>query len=158
MRDRILRLRRHGLIFWRLSWVERAWLMQAWLMLHGVALALRWVNFQRVYGFLERWSVGAGWTPDDEERILAHVHATVRLVQGAAAWSLHRPTCLHRSLTLWWLLRRQGIASELRIGVRKEQGRFEAHAWVERQGVALNDRPDIGQDFTPFDTASWSLL
>jgi hypothetical protein len=60
---------------------------------------------------------------------------------------LFHPTCLHRSLTLWWLLRRQGVASELRIGVRKEQGRFEAHAWVERAGVALNDRADIGQDF-----------
>ena len=37
-----------------------------------------------------------------------------------------------------------------------EQGRFEAHAWVERQGVALNDRADIGRDFAPFDTVHWA--
>ena len=145
-----LLLRRHGLLFWRLSWAERGWLAQAWLMLHGVALALRWASFQRVYGLLERWPAGTGRTPDDEELILARVAAIVRLVQGAAAWSLHRPTCLHRSLTLWWLLRRQSIASELRIGVRKEQGRFEAHAWVERAGVALNDGSDVGLRFAAF--------
>lgn len=157
MCDRWWRLRRHGSIFWRLSWAERGWLMQGWLLLHGVALALRWAGFQRVYGLLERWPSGSDRALDDEEWILTRTHATVRLVRGAAAWSLHHPTCLHRSLTLWWLLRQQGIASELRIGVRMEQGRFEAHAWVERQGAALNDRADIGQDFAPFDTASWSL-
>ena len=145
-----LRLRRHGAIFRRLSWAERGWLMQAWLMLHGVALALRWAGFQRVYGWLERWPAGTKRALADEERVLVRVHAAVRLVQGAAAWSVLHPTCLHRSLTLWWLLRRQGIASELRIGVRKEQGRFEAHAWVERAGVALNDGLDVGLRFVAF--------
>ena len=149
-RDRWLRLRRHGSIFWRLSWAERGWLMQAWLMLPGVALALRWVSFQRVYGFLGRWPSGVRRALDDEGQVLARTRAIVRLVQGAAAWSVHRPTCLHRSLTLWWLLRRQGVASELRIGVRKEQGRFEAHAWVERGGVALNDGSDVGLRFAAF--------
>ncbi|MDG4598250.1 MAG: lasso peptide biosynthesis B2 protein [Candidatus Contendobacter sp.] len=157
MGDRWLRLRRHGLVFWRLSWTERGWLVRAWLMLHSVALALRWAGFQRVYGWLERGSLGVGGTLEGEDRVLIQAQAIARLVGGAAAWSLHCPTCLHRSLTLWWLLRRRGIASELRIGVRLEQGRFEAHAWVERQGAALNDRADISQDFAPFDTARWSL-
>jgi len=53
-------------------------------------------------------------------------------------------------LTLWWLLGRQGIASELRIGVRKEQGRFEAHSWVEYEGVTLNDELDVGSRFAAF--------
>lgn len=63
---------------------------------------------------------------------------------------LYCPTWLHRSLTLWWLLGRQGIASELRIGVRKEQGRFEAHSWVEYEGVTLNDELDVGSRFAAF--------
>ncbi len=155
MRDRLPRLRRHGLIFWRLSWAERGWLAQAWLMLHGVALALRWAGFQQVYGWLERGSLGAKVTLEDEDRVLLQARAMARLVGGAAAWSLGRPTCLHRSLTLWWLLRRRGIVSELRIGVRLGQGRLEAHAWVERQGTALNDQADIGRDFAPFDTVHW---
>ncbi|MDG4550418.1 MAG: lasso peptide biosynthesis B2 protein [Candidatus Contendobacter sp.] len=157
MRDRWLRLRRQGSILWRLSWAERGWLLQAWLMLHGVALALRWAGFQRVCGWLEHGASGGGETLEDEDQVLIKAQALVRLVGGAAAWSLCRPTCLHRSLTLWWLLRRRGIACELRIGVRKEEGRFEAHAWVERQGMALNDQANVGQDFAPFDTARWSL-
>jgi hypothetical protein len=151
MRERWGRLRRQGSMFWRLSWAERGWLAQAWLMLHGVALALRWASFQRVYGLLERWPAGAGRALEDEGQILLRAHAIVRLAWGAAAWSVHRPTCLHRSLAVWWLLRRQGIASELRIGVRMEQGRFEAHAWVERAGVALNDGSDVGLRFAAFE-------
>lgn len=89
-------------------------------------------------------------TVGDEIQLADQAYALTRLVQGAAAWSLHHPTCLHRSLTLWWLLGRQGIASELRIGVRKEQGRFEAHAWVEYQGMALNDGLDVGSRFAAF--------
>jgi hypothetical protein len=102
-----------------------------------------------VYGFLGRWPSGRAL--DDEEQGLARTRAIVRLAQGAAAWSWFHPTCLHRALTLWWLLRRQGVASELRIGVRKEQGRFEAHAWVERAGVALNDGSDVNVRFAAFE-------
>ena len=150
MRDRFFRLWRHGLIVWRLSWRERGALVQAWLMLHGVALALRWTSFQRVYGFLGRGAAAIHPAAGDEIRLASQIRALAYCVQGAAAWSLHRPTCLHRSLTLWWLLRRQGIASELRIGVRKQEGRFEAHAWVEHEGVALNDGLDVGLRFAAF--------
>jgi Transglutaminase-like superfamily len=38
------------------------------------------------------------------------------------------------------MLRRSGNAAEVRIGV-KTAGRFEAHAWVERDGVAVQDVP-----------------
>ena len=36
-----------------------------------------------------------------------------------------------------------GVASELRLGFRNPEGRFEAHAWVEWNGVPLNDAPDV---------------
>jgi hypothetical protein len=65
----------------------------------------------------------------------------------------YHPTCLRRSLTLWWLLRRRGIDGELRIGVRKVGDRLEAHAWVQYQGVVLNDREDVNGAYTPFDRA-----
>jgi hypothetical protein len=52
-------------------------------------------------------------------------------------------TCLHRSLTLWWLLGRRGFASDFVLGARKRDGRLEAHAWVEHQGAAINDDPAV---------------
>lgn len=157
MRERWSRLQRHGLIVWRLSWAERGTLVEAWLLLQGVALALRFLSFQRIYGFLERTSPPASLATGDERLPTDQVRGLVYLVNGAATHNLFPITCLQRSMVLWWLLRRRGIASELRIGVRKEQGQFAAHAWVEHQNLALNDRADIGREFAPFDKTVWSV-
>jgi hypothetical protein len=64
-----------------------------------------------------------------------------RMVLAAGRHSLPKGTCLERSLALWWLLARKGIAAQLRIGARKSGEKFEAHAWVERSGVAIGE-PD----------------
>jgi hypothetical protein len=71
--------------------------------------------------------------------------AATRVLQVAhvvAMASRHTPTpnsCLHRSLALWWLLRRRGFDSHLRFGARRQQSGFEAHAWVEHNGVVVFD-------------------
>ena len=46
-------------------------------------------------------------------------------------------TCLRQALLVHWLLRRRGFSPELKLGVRKQADAFDAHAWVELQGVAL---------------------
>jgi len=48
------------------------------------------------------------------------------------------------------MLRRRGVASQLRIGVRINQGILDAHAWVEYAGTPVNDREDVGEQFSPF--------
>jgi hypothetical protein len=51
-----------------------------------------------------------------------------------------RATCLTQALALHVLLRRAGLQSRIHIGVAKEGGRFEAHAWVESQDkVVIGD-------------------
>jgi hypothetical protein len=60
---------------------------------------------------------------------------------------------LAKSLTLWWLLVRQGIPSHLRIGIRKEEEKFEAHAWVECDGTALNEPDEHHHHYSAFDGA-----
>jgi hypothetical protein len=77
----------------------------------------------------------------------------VRMVNVAARHGWGRPTCLEKSLALWWLLRREGIASVVRIGARKAGGKFEAHAWVEWQSVALNEPGDEHRHYATFDAA-----
>jgi len=64
---------------------------------------------------------------------------TARMVRAAVHHGVGSPSCLEESLALWWLLGRQGLASQLRIGIRKESAKFEAHAWVEFEGAALNE-------------------
>ena len=78
---------------------------------------------------------------------------TSRMVNSADRHGLVHPSCLAKSLTLWWLLGRQGIASDLRIGIRKEKDKFEAHAWVERDGIALNEPEKAHRHYSAFDAA-----
>lgn len=59
--------------------------------------------------------------------------------------------CLPRSLALTRLLARRGVATTLRIGVRTVDSELRAHAWVEWQGVALNDDERSLQEFAVFD-------
>jgi hypothetical protein len=79
------------------------------------------------------------------------VQSTCRMVRAALHYSLSQYTCLEESLTLWYLLRKQGIPACLRIGVRKEKEMFEAHAWVEHGGEALNQDEAMHQHYAAFE-------
>ncbi len=74
-----------------------------------------------------------------------------RMVRLAARYGPHRANCLKQSLVIWWLLRQRGLETALRIGVRKEEEQFEAHAWIECLGRPLNEGADIHERFVPFD-------
>ena len=78
------------------------------------------------------------------------VQRTCRMVTAAAHYVALRPTCLEQSLALWYLLRKQNIAASLRIGVRKSADKFEAHAWVEHQGTALNSSEGLHRHYAAF--------
>jgi hypothetical protein len=74
----------------------------------------------------------------------------VAQITDAVAARLPLPvTCLHRATTTWWLLRRRGIPAVVQIGVRRADGRFDAHAWVEVEDRPLAQRADIATQFTP---------
>ena len=61
-------------------------------------------------------------------------------VTRAAAYGVFRPLCLVRAVALNALLERHRIhGSEVRVGVKRVAGKFEAHAWVEYGGVVLGD-------------------
>src|ERR1700692_2500465 len=98
--------------------------------------------------FLSKTENRVGERAVDAER----VRIAVRMVNAAARYGLGS-TCLEKSLTLWWLLRREGIVSSVRIGARKASGKFEAHAWVERDGAALNDPGAEHRHYATFDAA-----
>jgi hypothetical protein len=80
------------------------------------------------------------------------IQRTTRMVRAASELGIIRANCLQHSLTLWHLLQKQGIETNLRIGVRTSAGAFEAHAWVEHAGMVLNDTEDVHQRFAAFAT------
>jgi len=106
-------------------------------------IGLRIFGLQRFQAWLNRSAVVGRPSPRREE--LAAMGA---LVNTAGAYVAG--TCLTRSLLLSWLLRRKGVRSELRIGVRLENGGLEAHAWVEHEGRPINDTDDVAERFAAF--------
>jgi len=133
--------------------VERWLLAQALILLPLTALALRLMGFHRWQTLLAQLTpVRSGAETDDATRIGAG-RATAQLVDAAARHGAYRASCLPRSLALWWLLRRRGIEGDLRIGVRKEAGQIQAHAWVEYRGAVLNDGRDVSERYAAFDRA-----
>jgi hypothetical protein len=128
-----------------LSRRERLTFLQALFLLPLAGLILRLGRYRAVLSALQNA------TPLKERRSKANplleARRTAELVNAAARRGLYDATCLRRSLVLWWLLRRQGIDSRLRIGARMEGIEISAHAWVEIQDKVLNDSPDVRKRF-----------
>ena len=81
---------------------------------------------------------------------LTEAAALGQSVNCAATCVLGAANCLTRSLLLRWLLHFFGTASDLRIGVRFDNGKFAAHAWIEKDGIHLNDQPEVVSGFAAF--------
>ncbi|MFZ3216980.1 MAG: lasso peptide biosynthesis B2 protein [Candidatus Acidiferrales bacterium] len=138
--------------FRRLSGYERGIVLEAAGGLLATWLGLRLAGFRRwksALGWLGPSANAAGQLPAAARKESAEVIA--RLCAAAARNFFCATNCLEQSLVLWWLLRRRGIAAELRIGARKEQERFEAHAWVEVDSAALENGGAEHRHFVPFE-------
>ena len=57
--------------------------------------------------------------------------------------------CLLRSLVLRHLLARRYTRSVVRFGVLPAQSAFAAHAWVEVDGIPVNDTVDVAERYLP---------
>lgn len=131
---------------------DRALILRAALFMPLTRAGLRLLGFRRWKRLLESLT-----RPVRPPRILpleALCETALRAARAVRSAELHgpaSPNCLERSLTLWWVLRRSGVDSELHIGARKEGARFEAHAWVELAGQVLNDGAEVHQRYAPFD-------
>jgi Transglutaminase-like superfamily len=130
--------------------------LRAMVLLPLVALSLRGRGFQATQASLKLFLSDA--LPEHDPALVSKDAAvTAHMVNAADRHGLVHPSCLAKSLTLWWLLARQGIPSHLRIGIRKEKEKFEAHAWVECDGAALNELDEHHQHYAAFDAAFSSL-
>jgi hypothetical protein len=127
---------------WRaLSLDERLTFLQALLLLPIAGLVLRLARYQSILSVLQRITPLKEWSSPAEP--LPEAQRMAAMVNAAAWRAPYEATCLRRSLLLWWLLRRRGLESSVRIGVRIEAGAFYSHAWVEFEDTVLNDAPDV---------------
>jgi hypothetical protein len=110
-------------------------LAQAWIWVCAVRVGLWLMPFlrlKRVVCFLTR-----------KRPTQTRPHLVIRIAWAVSAASAYVPraTCLTRALALHILLRRLGLQSRIHIGVTKEKGLIDSHAWVESQDkIVIGDQ------------------
>ena len=124
---------------------------RAAILLPLVRWSLRLRGYGKTFTSLQRRVQLQAKGTENLPEVREKVQATCRMVRAALRYSLTEFTCLEESLTLWYLLRKQGIPACLRIGVRKENEKFEAHAWVEHGGEALNQDEAMHRHYAAFE-------
>ena len=140
----------------RLSWLERRMIARAAIWLGTIDLGLRLLGFQRLINLVPTAR------EDANTGIPRHIFTYAAAIDLAARHHVVPARCLHKSLILHFWLRREGIPSELKIGVRKEGTELRAHAWVELGGHVINDDVDAVAGFRPlsrpvvFDGMGWT--
>lgn len=125
----------------RLNGRQRKLSLAALFLLPAVDLMLRFSNYHAVYQRLRRvvpLKEGAQIEGARERGV-----ETAAMVDLAGRWRFIDSSCLRRSLVLWLLLRRQGVESDLRVGIGRENDRIAGHAWVEIGGQVINDKADV---------------
>jgi hypothetical protein len=116
-----------------------------------VRLSLRLRGFKKTQEWLQR-RLNSNRQNRVEVSVAADlVQISCRMVRAAGRYGISGATCLEESLTLWYFLRREGIAASLRIGVPKQAEKFEAHAWVEHKGRALNQSEEGHRHYIAFE-------
>jgi hypothetical protein len=131
--------------FLQLDLGDKAAFGRAWSCLVAAKLGIRFLGLRRTLDLLLPESApvrpGAPWP------------RAARWLPTAIRYCPNGGHCLGRSVALHVLLRRDGVPSELRIGVRRGQASPEAHAWVEVDRVPVNDARDVAQHYKVFGTA-----
>lgn len=92
-------------------------------------------GFARMHRSVSQWTVSRQSPSEDS------VNRVCDAVNRACVWYPKRVRCLQRSFAITWLLRRCGVHAQMVIGAQKFP--FKAHAWVEVDGSAVNERQDV---------------
>jgi hypothetical protein len=132
--------------FLRLERAEQLAFMHGWLALVAAKVGLNMFGVRRMLQLLPD-NPAPGQSLDSLPRAARWLHVAARYCPGGAK-------CLPRSIAMLALLRQAGIACELRVGVGQTTPALEAHAWVEVNGVPVNDTGDIGQRYSAFEPAT----
>lgn len=111
-------------------------------------LAAQWALWRAEWSMKRRptgalladWSAGGEATAPADSAALPRAREIGTAVRRAALYGFSRPQCLARSLAITTMLEREGIEGAIvRIGVRPDDARLAAHAWVEYAGEIVGD-------------------
>lgn len=126
--------------FLHLSSGEKILLVRIWVLLATTRLGLSLLPFTTLRKVLTVISplIARGGKALSEDLLVWAV--------GAASRYVPRATCLIQALAIQLVLRQSGRQASLHIGVNgSDNGRLNAHAWVESQGRVIIGGSDFGR-------------
>lgn len=130
--------------FLRLKSDDRNLLIYTYLLVNGIRLGLWRFPFAKLQRYLDRLS---NTSFPGQSIAVYRLQTLIWAVEQSSRYSPGLVKCLARALTTQVLLKQQGYPCELRIGVAKgQQGKLEAHAWVESRGqIVIGHLPDLSR-------------
>lgn len=111
-------------------------------------------SFEAIYAMVKHWSIsnknGDQQNDDqqngDQQNAVDHV---CKAVNYACIWYPRQVLCLQRSFVTTYLLRKLGVDAHMVLGAQKLP--FKAHAWVEVDGRAVNERSNVQATYAVWD-------
>jgi hypothetical protein len=100
-------------------------------------------RFEIIYSMVKDWRVTS--TPSGQDSI----DRVCKAVNYACIWYPRRALCLQRSFVTTYLLRKHGVPAHMVLGAQKLP--FKAHAWVEVDGHAINERSNVQATYAVWD-------
>jgi Transglutaminase-like superfamily len=100
-------------------------------------------NFSRLHRTVSSWPVAQR---DSQPQLVAKI---CRAMNYACIWYPKRALCLQRSAVITCLLRSHGVPARMVVGAQELP--FKAHAWVEVDGYAVNERSDVQTNYRVLD-------
>jgi len=99
-------------------------------------------RFQTLYSMVKGWKVTGKADSDIIDRVCMAVNY-------ACVWYPKQALCLQRSFVTTYLLRKHGVSANMVLGAQKLP--FKAHAWVEVEGRAINERSNVQATYAVWD-------
>jgi Transglutaminase-like superfamily len=115
--------------------------LQALLGLIAYDVVLLAGKFKTTRGLVERWKVATKRVGGDE--LVDRIAHSVNL---ACVWYPKQVLCLQKASVTTCLMRSHGILAAMVLGAQKTP--FAAHAWVEVNGCAVNERSNVQAKYT----------
>lgn len=101
-------------------------------------------SFEAIYVMVKHWSISR--KSGDEQNAVERV---CNAVNYACIWYPKQVLCLQRSFATTYLLRKENVDAHMVLGAQKLP--FKAHAWVEVDGRAVNERSNVQATYAVWD-------
>lgn len=119
------------------------------LFLQAMFMLLAYDGLTTFFRFQTLYSMVKGWKVTDEPVRSDVVDRVCTAVNYACVWYPKQALCLQRSFITTYLLRKHGIRADMVLGAQKLP--FKAHAWVEVDGRAINERSNVQATYAIWD-------